>query len=78
MFKSKKDACGKWNERLQDKKYYNYGDTVELKIDNVIYQGIILDSCGACMTDNRIDLFVSDKNSMIDRGYLGRNEIKIK
>lgn len=45
---------------------YRYYDEITLNIDGVSYQGIVLDSCGACMTDNRIDLFVSNRESVKD------------
>lgn len=45
---------------------FNYYDEVTVVIDGVSYQAIIADSCGACMTDNRIDLFVSNSNSVKD------------
>jgi hypothetical protein len=72
-------ACNKWNIPKSDKHYYNYYDEVEVIIDGTSYEGIILDSCGACMylDENRIDLFVSNKESSIDRGYRGVNEIKV-
>lgn len=63
-----------------DKHYFKYYETIYLTIDGVRYEGIILDSCGACMTvnENRLDLFVKDKESTIDRGYKGRNMIKVE
>ena len=45
---------------------YRYHDELTLKIDGISYQGIVLDSCGACMRDNRIDLFVSNRESVKD------------
>lgn len=38
---------------------YNLYDEVILTIDGVDYDGIVLDVCGACQRDNRVDLFVS-------------------
>ncbi len=72
-------ACGEWNIKKSDKHYYNYYDEIKVIIDEVEYEGIILDSCGACMylDENRIDLFVSNKESSIDRGYRGVNKIKV-
>ncbi len=72
-------ACGEWNIPKTDKHYYNYYDELTIIIDEVEYEGIILDSCGACMylDENRIDLFVSKKESAIDRGYKGVNMIKV-
>lgn len=45
---------------------YRYYDEITLNIDGISYQGIVLDSCGACMVDNRIDLFVSNRESVKD------------
>lgn len=45
---------------------YRYYDEITLNIDGISYQGIVIDSCGICMTDNRIDLFVSNKESVKD------------
>ena len=63
-------AC-KWNIPKEDKTYYNYFDEIEVIIDGIEYEGIILDSCGASMEleENRLDLFVSNKESVIVRGY---------
>ena len=38
---------------------YNLYDEIVLNIDGIDYNAIVLDVCGACMWDNRIDLFVS-------------------
>lgn len=38
---------------------YNLYDELTLNIDGVDYSAIVLDVCGACMRDSRIDLFVS-------------------
>ena len=38
---------------------YNLYDELILNIDGVDYNAIVLDVCGACQRDNRIDLFVS-------------------
>ena len=45
---------------------YRYYDETTLNIDGISYQAIVLDSCGACMSDNRIDLFVSNRESVKD------------
>lgn len=45
---------------------YRYYDELTLNIDGISYQAIVLDSCGACMVDNRIDLFVSNRESVKD------------
>lgn len=62
------------------KDYYKYYDIINLIIDGVNYQGIILDTCGASYTvktEQRLDLFVSNKQSAIDRGYKGNNTIQV-
>ena len=38
---------------------YNLYDELILNIDGIDYNAIVLDVCGACQRDNRIDLFVS-------------------
>lgn len=62
-----------------DKHYFRYYDNVLIEIDGIKYEGVILDSCGACsyVQENRLDLFVRDKDSVIDRGYKGKNMIKV-
>lgn len=45
---------------------YKYFDILILEIDGVDYEAIVLDSCGACMTTGRIDLFVSGKDAVKD------------
>lgn len=73
-------ACSNWNTKKENKIYYNYYDEIEIIIDGNIYNGIILDSCGACMHidyEQRLDLFVSSKNYAIDRGYKGNNTISV-
>ena len=62
----------------EGKTYFKYYDEVNITIDGVVYQGIILDTCGACYNDERIDLFVKDSASVIDRGYMGRNMISLE
>ena len=80
MLKSNKCACGKWNTRKEGKRYFNYYEEITVIIDGVEYEAIILDSCGASMrlNENRLDLFVSNKASAIDRGYRGENPIKLR
>ena len=53
---------------------YKYWQELVVTIDGVDYDSIILDSCGACMRDNRIDLFVSNGSSARDTMV----EVKIK
>lgn len=45
---------------------YRYYDELQIVIDGINYDAIVLDSCGACMVDNRIDLFVSNRESVKD------------
>ncbi len=45
--------------------YRKYYDTLTLVIDGVEYEAIVLDSCGAAMKRNIIDLFVSNSSSSI-------------
>jgi hypothetical protein len=45
---------------------YNYYDVLILNINGVDYEAIVLDSCGICMTTGRIDLFVVDRDAVID------------
>ena len=45
---------------------YRYYDELQIVIDGINYDAIVLDSCGACMGDNRIDLFVSNSSSVKD------------
>ena len=45
---------------------YRYYDELTLNIDGVDYQAIVLDSCGSSMKNGRIDLFVSNSNSVKD------------
>lgn len=63
-----------------NKHYFKYYQTIFITIDNIRYEGIILDSCGACsyLNENRLDLFVSNKQYVIDRGYRGKNTVKVE
>ena len=54
-------------------KYYKYYDEVTLIIGDTYYDAIVLDSCGACMKKNIIDLFVSNEKSAITT-----NNVKVK
>ena len=58
--------------------YFKYYDEVNVTIDGVVYPGIILDTCGACYRDVRIDLMVRDGKSVVDRGYMGRNMVTVE
>lgn len=53
---------GRTNQRT-----YKLYQELTLIINGTSYQAIVLDVCGACMRDNRIDLFVKNKASMIDQ-----------
>lgn len=73
------DACGKYNEPVEGRHYFNYFDELQIEVDGQTYDAIVLDSCGASMfvNEDRIDLFVSSKSSAIDRGYKGNNMITV-
>lgn len=45
---------------------YKYGDEITLVIDGIEYQAVVKDSCGNCMKTDRVDLFVSNANSVKD------------
>ena len=62
----------------EGKVYFKYYDEVNITIDGIVYPGIILDTCGACYRDERLDLFVRDGSTAIDRGYMGRNMITVE
>lgn len=49
---------------------YNLYDELTLVIDGIEYDAIVLDVCGACQRHNRIDLFVSNEQSMKDTQIL--------
>lgn len=49
-----------------DVRLYNYYDVLILNIDGTDYEAIVLDSCGICMTTGRVDLFVVNKDAVID------------
>jgi hypothetical protein len=61
-----------------NKLYFRYYDELILTIDGVKYEAIVLDTCGACYRDERIDLFVKDPAHGIDRGYRGYNMISVE
>lgn len=62
----------------ENKLYFKYYDEVILSIDGVEYEGIVLDTCGACYKNEIVDLYVSNKESVIDRGYKGKNMISME
>lgn len=72
-------ACGKWNTPVAGRKYFRYYEEIQVVIDGITYDAIVLDSCGASMylDEDRIDLFVSNSSSAIDRGYKGVNTISV-
>ena len=45
---------------------YRYYDEITLVIDGVEYQAIVLDSCGSSMRTDRIDLFVTNADTVKD------------
>ena len=46
--------------------YYKLYDTFTLVIDGISYPAIVLDSCGACMKKDIIDIFVMDRAHVVD------------
>jgi hypothetical protein len=46
--------------------YHKLYDTFVLVIDGVSYPVIVLDSCGACMKKDIIDVFVIDRAHMVN------------
>ena len=62
----------------ENKLYFTYWDELVITIDGVDYEAIILDTCGACYRDERLDLMVVDQASGIDRGYRGYNMIDVR
>lgn len=49
-----------------DVRLYNYYDVLILNINGTDYEAIVLDSCGICMTTGRVDLFVTDRDAIVD------------
>lgn len=49
-----------------NQKTYKLYDQITLVINGISYKAVVLDVCGACMRDNRIDLFVKNRASMVD------------
>lgn len=45
---------------------YNLYDELVLNINGQDYEAIVMDVCGACMKDRKIDLFVKDRSSGLD------------
>lgn len=45
---------------------YSLYDTLTIYINDQSYKAIVLDRCGACMRDMKIDLFVSNHESGLD------------
>ena len=50
---------------------YKMYDKLIVNIKGVDYPAIVLDKCGACRRDTRIDLYVKDKDSGIDMKGVG-------
>ena len=63
---------------VEGRTYFKYYDEVKITIDGIDYEGIILDTCGACYKDTRLDIFVANKSSVVDRGYMGRNMVSVE
>ena len=59
----------KGSQEKQNKHYFKYYDTLQIKIDNNWYDAIVLDSCGASMWKNqyRIDIFVPSAKDVINK-----------
>lgn len=53
---------GRTNQRT-----YKLYEELTLIINGTSYEAIVLDVCGSCMIYNRIDLYVKDKQHMIDQ-----------
>lgn len=71
---------GKFNTGYKNRHYFKYYDEISIQIDGVFYEGIIVDTCGFCSFntyEERLDLFVSDKKYVIDRGYKGKDMVKV-
>ena len=62
----------------ENKQYFKYYDEVTITVDGEEYEGLILDTCGACYKSERVDLFVENKSSAIDRGYKGIDMISLE
>lgn len=60
------------------KKDFSRYDILTVIIDGEYYLGIVLDLCGACAHDTRIDLFVTDETTVTDRGYRGINPVYLR
>lgn len=56
-----------WTQYSNSKqKMYNLYDELTLNIQGKLYEAIVLDVCGACMRDEKIDLYVKDRKSGLD------------
>ena len=64
--------------KKENKLYFKYWDEIRMTIDGVDYDAIVLDTCGACYRDERVDLMVQDAAHVIDRGYRGKNMIQVE
>lgn len=52
---------------IPGKRYFKYYDTFTININGVDYSAIVLDSCGAAMKSNIIDLYVVGPNSGVGK-----------
>ncbi len=62
-------ACGQYNDLPNDYQIHELFDELQISIDGVIYDAIVLDSCGASFWNEdlqRYDIFVSDQKSVTD------------
>lgn len=46
--------------------YFKLYDTFTLVVNGQAYPAIVLDSCGACMKKDIIDIFVKDRSAVVD------------
>lgn len=53
---------GRTNQRT-----YRLYEELYININGITYKAVVLDVCGACMRDNKIDLFVKNRASMVDQ-----------
>ena len=53
---------GRTNQRT-----YRLYEEIYIKINDIVYKAVVLDVCGLCQIENRIDLYVKDRASMVDQ-----------
>lgn len=65
-----------WDKyKNSNQKMFNLYDELTLTINGKDYEAIVLDVCGACMVDAKIDLFVKDGNSGLDTQIIVKKEM---